>query len=95
MLTQKVDDILRLGEVDESIANIALVREVDTKIAEVITTKASPINDLLQFGSSHFVRDIAKHDGCANVKAFNDLLCIHRVGIACATRVLWSRMFHS
>ena len=54
-----VDDVVRVFEVDESIADVAVVGEVDTKIHEVIFATTSLINNVLEHYLIDFVGDVA------------------------------------
>merc|ERR1711939_159491 len=58
----KWDDRRRIDEVDESIADIAVVGEVNAKIHEVISPKAGLIDNLLQHGLINTVWNVAQHD---------------------------------
>lgn len=49
-------------KVDEGIANIAVVREIDAKIEKIVTTKRRFVDNGLQHGLIDLVWDVAKHD---------------------------------
>lgn len=55
----EVDDVVRVFEVDESIANVAVVGEVDTEIHEVISATTCLVNNVLEHYLIDFVGDIA------------------------------------
>jgi hypothetical protein len=63
----KINDIQWINKVDEGVANIAVVGEIDSKIHEVIAAVAALINDALQHGLVNFIWNIAKHDSRPNV----------------------------
>lgn len=89
MLTQEVDDVLRLREVDEGIADIALVSEVDAEIAEVIFAEARLVDNLLELGSSHLVWDIAEHNRGADVLTCKNFAFINWIGVARGSSSFW------
>ena len=55
----EVDDVVRVFEVDESIANVAIVGEVNTEIHEVIFATTGLVNNVLEHYLINFVGDIA------------------------------------
>lgn len=55
-------DIQRIGEVDESITNVAAVRKVNAKVHEIVATEATPIDNFLQLGLCDLVGDVPQHN---------------------------------
>ena len=41
---------------------LAIIREIDSQVHEVVATKARLINDLLQHCLVHLIGDVTKHD---------------------------------
>jgi hypothetical protein len=67
-------DIFRRGKVDESIANIALVVEVNTQVEEVVLSSAALIQHALELKRLQLVRNVPQHDSGANVQTMGDCL---------------------
>jgi hypothetical protein len=65
-------DILRGGKVDESIANVALVVEVNTQVEEVVLSGAALIQHALELERLQLVRNIAQHHSGADVQTMDD-----------------------
>lgn len=70
----EVNDIQRIDKVDESISNVAVVREVDSQIHEIILAPARFIHYVLQHGLVNLIWDIPKHNCSTNIGAFSDFI---------------------
>lgn len=58
----EIDNVLGKLEVDECVADIAIVGKVNAEVHEVVLSKGSAVHDGLQHGLVDAIRDVAQHD---------------------------------
>lgn len=81
-MLDKTDDVCGVLEVDESVADVAVVGEVDAKIHEIEFAKGALVEVGLQLCLINTVGDVAKHDSSANIKAIVNVLHANNIGRA-------------
>lgn len=70
----EVDNIQGVDEIDESIANVTVIGEIDSEIHEIVLAPARLINYILQHGLVDLVWDVSKHDSGADVSTLTNLV---------------------
>ena len=87
-LFDKADNVLRLGEVDKGIADVAVVGEVDTEVREVVQATTGHVQPALEVLGVKLVGNVADHDGGAAVLAGHDAAGTDMLGLS--YDVLWT-----
>src|SRR5579871_2014029 len=94
MFDEKVHDVFGLRKVDECVTNVAQVLEVDAKVAEVVMTETSLVNDGLELMNIHLVGNVAKHNSRTDVLAAHDSADVNWIRVTIRTRSFCETIHH-
>lgn len=89
VLIKEIHDEYRVNEVDEGVAHVAVVLEVNRQVEEVVVVALAPINRLQQHLLRVLVRDVLDHDRSPLVLPTQDAVNIEHELVLFAYWLVW------